>query len=193
MDGYTQRPWKFLRSEKGPNLSLFQVRFDWIENPRNAAKLKAVVLEAADWVNVVAITPEEKFVMVEQYRFGAGKTTIEIPAGAVETGEPPEEAAARELREETGYTTTNWTYLGWVEPNPAFMNNRCHQWFAADVRKTHGLTLDAGESISVCELSMEELRREIQNGRFRNSLGLLTLSRVCNVWGGSLQDAFIHP
>ena len=150
--------------------------------------MKAVVLEVPDWINVAAFTPEGKIVVVHQYRFGMRKTTTEIPAGIIENGESPEHAAQRELLEETGYTTEMWTYLGWVEPNPAFQNNRCHQWFAKDVKKTEPQSLDDGEDIAVQELSVEEIRAEIQAGTMRNSLALLTLSRVIDVWGTTTID-----
>jgi len=119
MDTSTEKPWETSHSEQGPDLILFHARYDWVRNPRNAKSMKAVILESPDWVNIVAITPEKKILVVKQYRFGVKKTTTEIPAGIIEAGETPEQAAIRELREETGYTTANWKYLGWVEANPA--------------------------------------------------------------------------
>jgi 8-oxo-dGTP pyrophosphatase MutT (NUDIX family) len=178
MDANMEKRWEVVRSEQGPDLVLFKARYDWVKNPRNAKSIKAVVLDSADWVYVVAITPEKKVVVERQYRFGVEKTTMEIPAGIIDAGETPEEAAIRELQEETGYTTANWRYLGWVETNPTFMNNLCHQWLALDVIKTHPLDLDDGEEISVTELSIEEIRDEIEQGRMRDSLTLLALSRV---------------
>ena len=178
MDSNIQRPWEILRSESGPNLILFQTRYDWVRNPRNARSMKAVVLECADWVNIVAITPEKKVLAVQQFRFGVGKTTVEIPAGIMNPGETPEQAAIRELKEETGYTAANWKYLGWVETNPAFLNNLCHHWLALDAVQTSSPELDEGEEISVTALSLEEVRREIDEGRMRNALTLLALSRV---------------
>jgi ADP-ribose pyrophosphatase len=178
MDTNMEKPWEVVQSEQGPNLVLFQARYDWVRNPRNAKAMKAVILEAADWVNIVAITPEKKVVIVKQYRFGVGKTTMEIPAGIIDREETPEHAAIRELKEETGYTSTNWKYLGWVEANPAFLNNLCHSWLALDVVKTSSTQLDEGEEISVAELSLEEVHSEIEKGRMRNSLTVLALSRV---------------
>lgn len=169
-------PWKYIRSASGPDLKLFRVRFDWLENPRNAHTVKATVLEARDWVNVVALTPENKLVVVRQHRFGTGRTTTEIPAGIVEPDETSGEAAIRELREETGYTTEDWEYLGYVEPNPAFLDNRCHHWVARNVVKTSPPAYDDGENLSARELRFSELRQEIASGRFRHSLAFTALA-----------------
>jgi 8-oxo-dGTP pyrophosphatase MutT (NUDIX family) len=175
--------WTIDRSEPGPDLILFKARFDWAKNPRNGRQSKVVILETNDWVNVVAITPQKKIVTVRQFRFGIRKTTTEIPAGLVETGEPHEQAARRELREETGYTTDKWHYLGWVEANPAFLNNHCHFWLALDVHLTHPPDLDDGEYLTISELSPEELYNEIQTGHTRNAFTLLALSRVFDLRG----------
>jgi ADP-ribose pyrophosphatase len=172
------KSWEVIKSEQGPNLVLFQARYDWVRNPRNEKSFKAVILEARDWVNIVAVTPEKKIVVVKQFRFGVSKTTVEIPAGIIEIGETPEQAAMRELEEETGYTSTNWQYLGWFEANAAFLNNVCHSLLALDVVKTQSIKLDEGEDISTDELSFDELNKTIEQGKMRNSLSVLALSRV---------------
>lgn len=181
-DGYMreneQKPWKVIRSERGPALPLFRVRFDRVQNPRNEYTMKVVILETDDWVNVVPLTPQEKVVVVRQYRFGTGETTTEIPAGIVETGETPKEAAVRELREETGYTAREWKYLGYVEPNPAFLDNVCHNWLAVDATRTQQPTLDVGENIDVEEISLKKVRQEIEAGRLCHSLALVALAQV---------------
>jgi ADP-ribose pyrophosphatase len=97
MDAERKKSWEVIRSEQGPNLVLFQARYDWVKNPRNAKSMKAVILESADWVNIVAVTSDKKVVVVKQFRFGVAKTTIEIPAGIIDEGETPEQAAVRQL------------------------------------------------------------------------------------------------
>lgn len=178
----TQKPWKLLRSEEGEKLPIFKVRYDWMKNPRNGAELKAVVLDVPDWVTVAAVTTDEQIVVVRQYRFGIAEFTTELPAGLVNPGEPHQDAAMRELREETGYTSNDWVYLGWVQPNPAYQNNRLHQWLARDVRLTEPCQLDEGEDIEVSVLTMDQVRQDIAEGRMRNSLALLSLSRITNLW-----------
>lgn len=170
--------WEWVRSEAGPDLRLFRTRFDWVRNHRNGYLLKATVLEAPDWVNVVALTPAGKIVVVRQYRFGTQEVTTEIPAGIVEDGEETQAAAIRELREETGYTSKEWEYLGYVEPNPAFLTNRCHHWLARNARQESSPALDEGESLVICEMSVDEVGQEIVAGRMRHALAVTALAHV---------------
>jgi ADP-ribose pyrophosphatase len=171
-------PWARLGSEPGPDLVLFHARFDRVRNPRNGREFRAVVLEAPDWVNVTAVTPAGRIVAVRQYRFGTGRVTTELPAGIVEAGETHRAAAERELAEETGYGSGDWAYLGAVEPNPAFLPNLCHHWLARGAERRREPRLDEGEDIEVMELTPEEIRREIAEGRMRHALAITALSAV---------------
>jgi 8-oxo-dGTP pyrophosphatase MutT (NUDIX family) len=186
------KPWKLIREEPGPDLGLFKARYHWKQNPRNGRVLKRLVLECNDWVNVVAVTPEEEIVVVRQYRFGNQKITTEIPGGIIDPGESSKEAAIRELKEETGYTSSNWTYLGPVEPNPAFHTNLCHQWLAEGAKQTHPPEPDMGEDIRVRLLTLKGLRLEIKEGRLWHALALSALSRVFDLWKDLDDYAFLE-
>lgn len=164
---------------------LFRPRWDRLRNPRTGQVLERLVLETPDWVNVVALTPERQLVFVHQYRFGNGAVTAEIPGGMVDRDEDHGEAARRELREETGHTASKWTYLGAVEPNPAFHDNQCHHWLAEDARLTHGQELDGGEDIEIELVPLEEAARRVRDGRVRHSLVISALSRVLDLRSGA--------
>lgn len=179
------KPWECLQSEPGPDLIICRARFDEMRNPRTGQAMRRTVLETPDWVNVVALTPDRELVVVRQFRFGPRLITTEIPGGVVDPGEFHGDAAKRELREETGYTSKRWTALGSVEPNPAFHDNTCFHWLAEDAELTDEMEQDPGEDIRVGLLSEAAARDEIASGRMRHSLVIAALARVLDLRPGA--------
>jgi 8-oxo-dGTP pyrophosphatase MutT (NUDIX family) len=174
--------WTRLASNAGPSLPLFKARLDVLQHPTSGESFDRLVLEAPDWVTVVAITTEEKLVMVEQYRFGIGDLTIEPVAGMVDENEDSLETAKRELLEEAGYGKGTWHYLGSVQANPAIQNNLCHHWLVENVERIQEPAPDPGEAIRVHLMTLDEIKQAIVDGRFRHTLGLSALSRVFPLW-----------
>ena len=175
--------WDLLESRhEDAGLILFQKRIDRLRNPRNDKILERLVLESDDWVNVVALDAQRRSVMIRQYRFGVGYTTLETPGGMVDLGEESKAAAARALLEETGYESDKWTYLGAVEPNPAFHNHLCHHWLAEDVERTREQDVGAGEMIAVELMTQQAVRDAVVSGELKHALALSALSRVFQIW-----------
>jgi 8-oxo-dGTP pyrophosphatase MutT (NUDIX family) len=174
--------WERVATRRGPDLILFQTRFDEMRNPRNQRVMRRLVLESVDWVNMVARTRDGGLVMVEQFRFGIGDTTIETPGGMVDSGEDSLAAAQRELLEETGFGGGVWSYLGAVEPNPAIHPHLCHHWLAEGVDRVAEPQPGQGEAIAVHVMSESAMRDAIHSGRLRHALALSALARVYTLW-----------
>ena len=174
--------WRHEASRYGDPLILFKTRFDRLRHPRSGEVFERLVLETVDWVNCVAIDADGRLVMVRQYRFGVGATTLETPGGMVDEGEESGMAARRELMEETGYGGGEWTYLGAVQPNPAIHDNLCHHWLGSGVERVAEPANDGGEFIRVELQTPAEMRASVHAGEIQHSLALSVLSRVYNLW-----------
>ena len=186
--------WQVLGSRyEDAGLMLFEKRIDRLRNPRNGKVFERLVLESVDWVNVVALDADGRRLMIRQYRFGVGYTTLETPGGMVDPGEDSKTAAARELLEETGFASDNWSYLGAVEPNPAFHNHLCHHWLAQDVYRAQTQDLGDGESIALEFMTEEQVRAAVVSGELKHALALSALSRVFPVWPMPFEQAGPAP
>ena len=118
------------------------------------------VLEATDWAIVIPVLETEwgrEFVMVRQWRHGARELSLEFPGGVFEKGEKPEVAAARELREETGFLARKIENLGVFNPNPAIMSNRVHFFLALDLAPPAEQKLDEDEFVDVETVPWQEV------------------------------------
>jgi 8-oxo-dGTP pyrophosphatase MutT (NUDIX family) len=125
----------------------------------------------------VPVTKEGDVVLVRQYRHGASKVTLEMPAGLVDPGEDPAEAALRECLEETGYRARNPISLGDVNPNPALFANRLYAYLATDVVPERAIRNVGAEETEVVLVPTRELPKLMLNGTFDHALVLATLWR----------------
>lgn len=177
----TVEKWKQRDREEIADMRIFRLSRLVARSPRTGKDRQVALVETGDWVNVIALTRDARVVLVEQYRHGTDEVTLEIPGGLVDPGETPRDAALRELREETGYTGQRVSELGVVEPNPAFLNNRCHTYLVEGCEQTHELAMDEGEDIEVHTLALSRIPDVIAEGRIAHALV------VCGFWWLALQ------
>ncbi|MCP4422359.1 MAG: NUDIX hydrolase, partial [Chloroflexi bacterium] len=150
--------WEKLNSEELADYIIFKLRRDTRRSPRTGVDHSFFVLQSPDWINVIPVTPEGKVVLIHQFRHGTAEVTLEIPGGMVDANENnPVEAAQRELLEETGYAADELIHIGTVDPNPAFLDNKCYTYLALGARWQQAPQFDGSEDIAVEEIPLDEI------------------------------------
>lgn len=181
------KPWKLLKTEYLVDAPWLKVAKETCELPNGKVIDDFYTLWQPDWVLILARTAEGKWVMTEQYRHGTGKIALEFPAGIIDKGETPEQAALRELQEECGYRIDSSTtpialcapgsaqndtvrFIGTFPVNPDRHRGVFHVVFIDGVVKAGTTHFDSTEDIESLELSDEELQKKMADGTFNHPL-----------------------
>lgn len=169
--------WTIVSSKIEKSYRIFNLRTDAACSPRTHRTHDFFIMESAPWVNVIPLTPKDEVVMVQQYRHGIRDITLEIPGGLIESGDSPEDAARRELMEETGYREESLISLGAVHPNPAIQNNLCYTFLAKNVYPAGKQNQDEREDIEVVTIPLAEVPRLIREGVITHALVIAAFYR----------------
>ena len=138
------------------------------------------IIEYPNCINIIAITEDEEFILVRQYRHGIGEIHYELCAGNIENGENPLDAAKRELLEETGYCSDNWELYMKCAVNPSMITTFCYTYIARDVKRVSTQNLETTEDIDVYLLCKDELIQKINNGDIIQGIMLAPLLKFLN-------------
>lgn len=149
---------------------VISLQVDTVELPDGSTG-KREIIKHPGAVAVVAVK-DGRLLLVDQYRQALGRCELEIPAGKLEKGEDPMEAAKRELQEETGYTCGKITHLHSFYTSPGFADEIIHLYLAEDLTAGE-MELDEDEFIEVYEATLEETLGYISEGRIADAKTIL--------------------
>ncbi len=169
-------PWKVLSTRSALRDRWIDVTADAVRDARGNLLDPFYTLGYPDWVQVVALTDDDRIVLVRQYRHGARAHTLELPAGAMDAGDAsPLDTAARELREETGFTAQDIRHVASLHPNTATHRNRCHTVLALGVQAGAAMAHEAGEDIVVETPALAEVLAGLPSGMLPQAMHVSAL------------------
>ena len=167
--------WKRLGSERILENPYFALRSDRLRLPDGGIKDPYYVLERPDAAIIFPLTASGEVVLVRQYRPPLEMMELGLPAGLVEEGERPEDAARRELSEETGYTGGGWELLGSLASSPSLKDNWAYLFLARGVEETAAPDPDEHELVEVVRVPVEELADLVHAGKIVSSSGVAAI------------------
>ncbi|MDR6786441.1 ADP-ribose pyrophosphatase [Pedobacter africanus] len=162
--------WKKLSSKYLVKEKWATLRVDTCELQNGSIKDDYYVLEYPNWVNAIALTEENKIIMVRQYRHAADIVSLEVPGGVIDGNELPEDAIKRELLEETGYSFKSAELIATLYPNPATANNVTYTFLLKGGTKTHDQHLDEHEILNVEKYTVAEVKQLLANNKIDQAL-----------------------
>jgi 8-oxo-dGTP pyrophosphatase MutT (NUDIX family) len=167
--------WKRLRSERLLETPYFALRSDRLRLPGGAVKDPYYVVERPDAAIIFPLTGEGEVVLVRQYRPPLERMELGLPAGLVEEGEKPEDAARRELLEETGYSGDQWEPLGSLASSPSLKDNWAYLFLARGIEESAPPDPDEHELVEVVRVPVGDLTGLIRSGEIVSSSGVAAI------------------
>ena len=161
------KKWELLKQEVAFSSDFIAVYKETLKRPDNRVVNDYFSIKRRDAVFIIALTVGKQIPLVFQYKNGVKDLIWELPAGFVEDGEEPIEAAKRELLEETGFAAENYQLLGSFSPNPSLSGNKHHIFLAFNAKRISEQKLDYNEEIEMKLFSFEDLVISIKQ---RNSI-----------------------
>jgi ADP-ribose pyrophosphatase len=165
---------------------ILNLRLDSVRIPNGSETIREVV-EHPGAVVIVAVDQDGTVLLVRQYRHAVGRDILELPAGTLEKNEPPDAAAPRELKEETGYTAQRWDLLTRFFSSPGILTEELHIFLARDLAEGLFQPME-DEDISLERVPLPEALQRVRRGEIvdaKSMLGLLLAEGKLNTMARS--------
>ena len=167
---------KIISSHEAYTCRLFSVTEDQAVDPKTKFEIKRSVVRHNGSAVMMAVDDKKRILLVRQYRLPAGKYLWELPAGKVDEGETPLQAARRELIEETGYRARRWTKLAKFFISPGYVNERMTIYLAEDLIAGVATPMD-DERIETRWFPAREVERMIETGKLDDAKTIIGFYR----------------
>jgi 8-oxo-dGTP pyrophosphatase MutT (NUDIX family) len=158
------KPWQVLHSKLLISERWLQLREDRVRLANGHEIDRFHVIHGPDWASVLCVTEASEVVLVRQYRHGIARDSLELPAGVIEPHESPEEAARRELAEETGYESNDWVRIQTVSTEPARHTTQAHFFCARGALLTSRPAPEESEILELVKVPLGDLPRLATDG-----------------------------
>lgn len=166
-----------LNSKTAYSGKIFTIKTDTVALPNKKTATRELALKQ-NATCVIAITKSKKIILVNQYRYAVKRCLWEVPAGKMDSNETPLHCAKRELLEETGFKSNNWTKIGLTAPCPGFCNELIHMFFAKNAFKVCEPKPDPDEFVETRLFDFNELVQQAAYGQIIDSKTTCSILRT---------------
>lgn len=181
-DSRERGPFRIVSTQQVYANPWIRVREDRVVKPGGQAGVFGVV-EMVAGSSVLPLCVDGTVLLVEEYKYSVGRTSIEVISGAIEPGETPLLAAQRELHEEIGYTANAWTDLGLVDPFTSLVASPNHVFLAQGLVKAGPPTPDPGEQLRSLAMPLSEALHHVLSGRITHAASCIAILKTARILG----------
>ena len=176
--------WKTISSENIIDEFHVTVKKDKVKLPDGAVIDDFYTVTIPDAAMIAAITVDGKILLKSEFRYACGEDVIECPAGMFDKGESdPLAVAKRELLEETGFVSDDWTYFGPTWESTSKLTNRMHLFMAKDCVHVSEQDLDEHEHLTVIKIDLKEAVDMVLSGKINANSSAHLILRAARIFG----------